>query len=139
MKRVYVDMDGVLADYDKAAEGRTEEEKREKGFFEHLEPINDAITSFRKLCDHFDVYILSTAPWSNIHAPSEKRVWVDKYLGEKAFKRLILSHNKSLVKGDYLIDDRIANGVDGFEGEHIHFGSERFPDWTSVLTYLGVA
>lgn len=132
-------MDGVLADYDGAAKGKTKEEKREKGFFEHLEPIGNAIASFFKLCEHFDVYILSTAPWSNIHAPSEKRIWVERHLGEKAFKRLILSHNKSLVKGDYLIDDRIANGVDGFEGEHIHFGSERFPDWASVLTYLGVA
>lgn len=136
---MYIDMDGVLADYDKAAIGRTDEQKRESGFFLGLEPIQGAVDAFCCLCEHYDVYILSTAPWSNVHAPSEKRVWVEKHLGDKAFKRLILSHNKSLVKGAYLIDDRIANGVDGFEGEHIHFGSGRFPDWKSVLSYLELA
>ena len=38
--------------------------------------------------------------------------------------------------GDYLIDDQIANGVDKFKGEPIHFGQERFPDWKSVCAYL---
>jgi len=136
MKTVYVDMDGVLADYDSAAQGKTEEEKREKGFFENLKPIEGAVSAFIGLCCNYDVYILSTAPWSNIHAPSEKRVWVERHLGEFAFKRLILSHNKGLLKGDYLIDDRIANGVDAFEGKHIHFGSGKFPDWPSVIRYL---
>lgn len=136
MKIVYVDMDGVLADYDTAAHGKTDEQKREKGFFENLLPLTGALEAFRDLCACYDVYILSTAPWSNIHAPSEKRVWVERHLGPQAFKRLILSHNKGLLKGHYLIDDRIANGVDAFEGEHIHFASERFPDWSSVLKYL---
>jgi len=49
---------------------------------------------------------------------------------------LILSHNKHLNIGDYLIDDRLANGVEKFTGEHIHFGTERFPDWQSVCDYL---
>ena len=34
------------------------------------------------------------------------------------------------------IDDRTANGAGQFKGEHIHFGSEKFPDWNSVLAYL---
>lgn len=138
-KIVYVDMDGVLADYDKAAEGRTEEDRRARGFFENMAPIDGAVNAFCKLCHEYDVYILSTAPWSNLHAPSEKRKWVETHLGDFAFKRLILSHNKGLLRGDYLIDDRIANGVDSFHGEHIHFGSDKFPDWTSVLSYLNVS
>lgn len=135
-KIVYVDLDGVLADYDKAKEGKTEEERRAPGFFEGLEPINGGLDSFKKLSEHYDMYFLSTAPWSNIHALSEKRVWVEKHLGDYAFKKLILSHNKGLLKGDYLIDDRIANGVDGFEGEHIHFGTPKFPNWESIVDYL---
>ena len=133
---VYVDLDGVMADYDKAKEGKTEDERREPGFFENLEPIDGAVEAFKKLSEYYDVYFLSTAPWSNINAPSEKRVWVEKHLGEYAFKKLILSHNKGLLKGDYLIDDRIANGVEDFEGEHIHFGTDQFPDWNSVIEYL---
>lgn len=136
-KILYVDLDGVMADYD-AHTHVTEFERKAKGFFENLDPIDGAISSFISLCtsEKYDVYFLSTAPWSNTHSLSEKRIWVEKHLGEYAFKRLILSHNKGLLKGHFLIDDRIANGVESFEGEHIHFGSEKFPNWESVLNYL---
>ena len=135
-KIIYFDLDGVMADYDKAKEGKTEDERKAPGFFEGLEPIDGAVEAFKLLSEHYDVYFLSTAPWSNINAPSEKRVWVEKHLGDYAFKKLILSHNKGLLKGDYLIDDRIANGVEDFEGEHIHFGTDMFPNWETILNYL---
>ena len=52
-------------------------------------------------------------------------------MGKSAYKRLIISQNKHLNIGDYLIDDRTANGVGQFRGEYIHFGSEKFPDWNT--------
>jgi len=67
---------------------------------------------------------------------TDKRLWVEKYLGEKAYKRLIISNDKSLFSGKALIDDRTKYGVTKFKGEHIHFGSDKFPDWNSVLKYL---
>ena len=51
-------------------------------------------------------------------------------------RRLILSHRKDLLKGDYLIDDRPNNGAADFEGELIKFGNEEFKDWKAVLNYL---
>ena len=79
----------------------------------------------------------STAPWDNSSAWSDKVEWVKKYLGANGYKRLILSHHKNLNKGDYLIDDRPChNGANDFTGELIHFGSEEYPDWKSVSTYL---
>jgi len=51
-------------------------------------------------------------------------------------KELILSHHKNLSMGDFLVDDRLKNGADKFCGEHIHFGTEKFPDWASVVTYF---
>ena len=69
----------------------------------------------------FDTYILSTSPWNNDSAPTDKLRWVKKYLGNVAYKRLILSHHKNLNIGDYLIDDRTKNGADRFRGEHLHF------------------
>ena len=59
-----------------------------------------------------------------------------KYLGELAYKRLVLSHNKHLNDGDLLIDDRTANGADKFKGEHIHFLTEKFRNWDDVLNYI---
>jgi 5'(3')-deoxyribonucleotidase len=88
------------------------------------------------LAEHYDIYILSTAPWHNPSAWSDKVVWVQRYLGDVAYKRLILSHHKDLCEGDYLIDDRTKHGAAEFGGEHIHFRTERFPDWQSVLDYL---
>ena len=40
--------------------------------------------------------------------------------------------------GDYLIDDRIANGAGDFKGTHIHFGTAQFANWESVLNYLKI-
>ena len=59
-----------------------------------------------RLKDKYDIYILSTAPWDNPSAWSDKLEWVKRYLGEVCYKRLILSHHKNLNAGDYLIDDR---------------------------------
>lgn len=106
------------------------------GIFSVMEPMPRAIESFEELATLFDAYILSTSPWDNASAWSDKLTWVKKYLGRPAYKRLILTHHKNLNIGDYLIDDRTKNGADRFAGEHIHFGSNRFPDWPSVMTYL---
>lgn len=144
-KRVlYIDMDNVLVDFKSGIDQTdTETIKKYEGhlddvphIFSRMQPIKGAIDAFTKLAQVYDVYILSTAPWDNPTAWCDKLEWVKKYLGEVAYKRLILSHHKNLCKGDYIIDDRTKHGVDIFEGEHIHFGTERFPDWDCVLAYL---
>tara|TARA_B100001057_G_scaffold455697_1_gene502423 strand:- start:1605 stop:2054 length:450 start_codon:yes stop_codon:yes gene_type:complete len=143
-KILYFDMDNVLVDFQSAIpkvdpklldefEGRLDEIPN---IFSLMEPLNGSIEAFHVLSKKFDSYILSTAPWENSSAWSDKNEWVKKYLGDSAYKRLILSHNKHLNIGDYLIDDRTANGAGQFTGQHIHFGSERFPDWPSVINYL---
>ena len=136
------DMDGVLCDFDKRVlELEAQGIKGHKLFshtsaYKDLEPIEGAIEAWNTLQDKFENYILSTPPWSNPEAWAEKRKWVDQYLGKTAHKKLILSHNKGLIHGNYLIDDRIANGVGDFKGEHIHIFTPTFPDWNSVLKYL---
>lgn len=135
-KIVYFDLDGVMADYENQPSYKDNPEIPQKGFFENLQPINGAIDAFKKLSEYYDCYFLTTAPWSNTHSLSEKRIWVEKHLGEYAFKKLITTHRKDLAKGDYLIDDRTVNGAGEFDGVHIHFGSEDFPNWDSVVNYL---
>ena len=143
-KILYVDMDNVLVDFQSAIalipvktlkeyEGHYDDIP---GLFANMQPMPDAIASFHKLAEYFDTYILSTAPWMNPSAWSDKLLWVQNHLGDAAKKRLILSHHKDLNRGDYLIDDRLKHGVTEFRGEHLHFGSARFPHWQSVLDYL---
>jgi 5'(3')-deoxyribonucleotidase len=145
MKKIlYVDMDNVLVDF-KTGIARIDLDLQKKydgnldevpGIFSLMDPMKDAIESYHQLAQKFDAYILSTSPWENPSAWHDKLIWVKKHLGEVAHKRLILSHNKHLNMGDYLIDDRLKNGADKFTGELIHFGTEKFPDWKSVMEYL---
>ena len=143
-KIVYVDMDNVLVDFAsvlagispdtlKAYEGQLDEVP---GIFGSMPPLEGAVEAYHILCEHFDVYILSTAPWKNPTAWVDKRGWVQRYLGDNAHKRLILTHHKNLNMGDFLIDDRPNNGACDFTGEWIQFGSEKYPDWKTVLDYL---
>ena len=137
-------MDNVLVDFPSAFEKvpksylATHKDKMDEipGIFSLMDPLPDAIESFNKLSKLFDTYILSTSPWENDSAWTDKLNWVKKNLGSSAYKRLILSHHKNLNIGDFLIDDRLANGADKFTGEHIHFGTEKFPNWKRVVEYL---
>lgn len=144
-KILYVDMDNVIVDFPSAFHKVSEEDKTNfkndmdeiPGIFAKMDPMPGAINAYKKLSKNYDTYILSTAPWENPTAWSDKIEWVKKYLGDVAYKRLILSHNKNLNKGDYLIDDRPNNGAENFEGEWLHFGEgNRFPDWNAILEYL---
>ena len=61
---------------------------------------------------NFDVYFLSTAPWDNPDAWTNKRLWIANHFDEKLIrKRLILCHHKNFLKGDILIDDKEWNGA----------------------------
>ena len=82
--------------------------------FALMDPIDGAIEALKELNNHFDLYILSTAPWDNPNAWKQKREWIEKYFGKGKenifYKKVILSHYKNLNRGEILIDDRPNNG-----------------------------
>ena len=146
-KIIYIDMDDVLCHFSKAQKKALVENpaigfpQSQYGFFRKLEPIEGAIDGVDYLLkqEKFDVYIL-TAP--SIHNPScytEKREWVEEYLGMEMVKRLIISPHKGLNKGDFLIDDHIfGKGQENFEGLVIQYGSASYPSWGSILKFLNL-
>jgi 5'-nucleotidase len=147
-KTVYIDMDNVLVNFQTGIDCLSEQIKQEyegrlddvPGIFGLMEPMSGAIDAVKKLNEYFDLYVLSTAPWRNPSAWSDKAIWIQKYFGSEPeslfYKKLIISHHKNLNKGDFLIDDRENNGAKDFDGELILFGSERFKDWERVTEYL---
>ena len=156
MKRiVYLDMDGVIVNFPENLVDVDDSIQRPckkwcnqtgnhhsdfPGLFETLLPKKEAVAGVYKLQKKFDVFLLSSAPWNNLSSWTHKREWVGKYLPKLERKRLILSHRKDLNRGDYLVDDRHHNGAAGFGNfpnqMWIHFGSQEFPDWETVLEFL---
>ena len=144
MKRVFIDMDNVLVNFKSGLDQVSEELKAQyagheddiPGIFSLMKLMPDAKEAVHELQKHYELYILSTAPWKNPSAWSDKVAWVTKYLDDVFHKKMIITHRKDLCQGDYLIDDRGKNGTSEFAGEWIEFGSERFPNWESVLKYL---
>jgi 5'-nucleotidase len=153
-KILYIDMDGVIVDFDSAFD-RLDPAVREEfrgnedqipGLFALMTPMPGAIEAVTELSTIFDTYVLSTVPWHNTSGATQKIEWIQNHFGAEQgsplWKRVILSHHKHLNRGDFLIDDRPHhNGAGEFEeanvaGQLIHFGSVEFPDWHAVLGSL---
>lgn len=143
-RKIFFDMDGVLVDFQSGIDKLSDETKKEyegrldevPGIFSLMDPMPGAIEAVYRLSEHYDVYILSTAPWKNLSAWSDKINWITKHFGGLFKKRVILTHCKNLCHGDFLIDDRPKNGACDFAGEWIEFGSFMYTGWDDVLCYL---
>jgi 5'(3')-deoxyribonucleotidase len=149
---LYIDMDNTLVDFvtafgrvgDVALEEYKGNEDDIPGIFALMEPMPGAIEAVHALAEHYDVYVLSTAPWANPSAWSDKVGWIQRHFGSHEdsvlYKRLILSHHKNLNRGDFLVDDRLhKNGADRFVGTALEFGSDEWPDWATVVAYLSAS
>jgi len=143
-KRLYIDMDGVLCNFKKAFIKERKNNPNQPypqskwGFFLNLEEIPNAIRSFKILQEKYDVWILTRPSFNNVNCFSEKAQWVWDHLGYDVLEKTIMSGDKSLLKGDYLIDDMDGNGQSNFEGEWLHFGSKNYPlppDYVPCLPY----
>jgi 5'-nucleotidase len=162
-KILYVDMDNVVVDFKTGKDrvpkfvmeehiarvGRNEDGSEKDlddipGIFSLMEPMQDAVESVTELAGVFDLYLLSSSPWNNPTAWSDKVRWVHLHFGSgentPIYKRLILSHHKNLNDGQFLVDDRLKNGAELFGkrpgAEHIHFGQGNHQDWQQVRSYL---
>lgn len=142
---IYVDMDGVLCDFD-GAFARDKKRNPEApypqsvpGFYRNLTPLIGAVQAMASFLENpnIDPYILTAPSIYNPLCYTEKRLWTEDHLGFDWVKRLIICPDKSLLKGDMLIDDHVSGrGQDKFEGRLIHFGSPGFPNWENVMSHI---
>lgn len=154
MKRVFIDMDGVLADFAALKRKLDMDGDRLKnipGAFADLQPIPGALEAVHSLIGMgFECWIATKPPTGNPGAYADKAAWILQHLPELK-RRIIMTHDKGLLgsDGDYLIDDRVHKAnCDDFAGTLIRFGQppdvdykmavydRSFVDWSGVLEFM---
>tara|TARA_R110002167_G_scaffold125383_1_gene305479 strand:+ start:205 stop:636 length:432 start_codon:yes stop_codon:yes gene_type:complete len=136
-KIIYVDMDGVISNFDKAAkEGGWTHRPDLKVDFRNLELIPGAQDALLKLNQDFDIFIATTPPWSRPKVWGEKREWIEEHFPWLK-RKMVLTHRKDLLIGDILIDDSRWRGQPDFKGQWLWFGTaQRCLDWPSTLEWI---
>lgn len=137
--RIFVDMDGVIVDFDayRNALGATGDEvKAMPGAYLAMPAIPGAIAAVRSLIGMgFEVWIATKPPTGVAHAYADKAAWVLRELPELK-RRIIITHDKGLLgdAADYLIDDRPHKAnCERFAGMLIPFGGNTGIGWPEVL------
>lgn len=140
MRRVFVDLDRVVVDFDGYKEKWAmtgEEVKKYPGAYLAMEPIAGALAGVHSIIGMgFDVWIATKPPTGLPFAYADKVSWVLQHLPELK-RKIIITHDKGLLgcSDDFLIDDRPhkANCL-LFSGTLIEFGGR--VGWPEVLDRL---
>lgn len=149
-------MDGVLVDFAKAIDISFDNNPSYKtkyenepdlipDIFKDPPPMPGAIEAVSKLVESgkYNMFIATTASWDNKEASMHKIAWIKKYFHNIFRKKVVITHRKDQLIGDYLIDDREANGAIDFKGELLQFGWayekqewNKYKNWKEILDKL---
>ncbi len=80
-------------------------------------PVYDgAIEAMERLCERFNVYVLST-PWNGYKdCMRDKMMWMESKFPFFSTKNMIFTHHKGLLRGDVIVDDHPKN-LRAFQGK----------------------
>jgi len=140
MRRIALDMDGVLADVyqhffdmDEKDFGRrrTWEEvagKKEgdtfphvrkyvytEGFFRNLKVVSGSQEVVKELNTRYDLYIVSAATEFPLSLP-EKQSWLSEHFPFITWRQMVFCGSKQIIQADIMIDDHFKN-LDFFTGD----------------------
>lgn len=135
-KRVYFDMDGVLADFELEAITRNipfKELKNKIDAYRYLPVMKGAKEAVKRFIDAgYEIFVLTKIPSKNPYAATEKIFWLEEHFPEVG-DHIIISPDKGALgqPGHILIDDHPdwAN-AHNFKGQVIKF--ER--DWDFIFS-----
>ncbi len=117
------------------------------GFFRSLPPIDGALDAMRTLLAAGHDVRICTAPKKRFeNCVAEKLASIKEHLGQEFVERTIITRDKTLVHGDYLIDDKPeVIGVRRPSWEHLVFDRpynknvlQRRLTWANYKKVLGL-
>ena len=136
-KIIFIDMDGVIANFKKAAdEGGWTHRPDKYVDYKNLELMPGAQNALIQLNKDFDIFIASTPPWDRPDMWGAKREWLGKHFPWLK-RKLILTHRKDLLIGDILIDDSRYRGQPDFQGEWYWFNKNwNNRNWEACIKWI---
>ena len=168
--RIIVDMDEVLADtyhefgrrytarfgkvvspaelvgkkyYDLPGAADLRNEMYKPGFFRDLPVMENAVPVLQELYEAHEVFIVTTATEFK-YSMLDKWEWLEEHFPFIHHSRMVFCGSKSVVHGDYMIDDKASN-LETFNGTGLLFdaphnafteGYNRLYDWSEVQIYF---
>ena len=92
-----------------------------RGFIRSLPVIPNSVEAVKKIAVAGNNVFICTAPLDNYeNCVLEKYEWIEEHLGREWTKKIILTKDKTLIRGDILIDDKPdITGKSVPEWEHI--------------------
>lgn len=101
------------------------------GFFRELPAISGAVEAMHDMLALGHEVGICTSPLNQYrHCVTEKYEWVERHLGANFVSRIILLKDKTLVRGDVLIDDKPYN-------RHVTGTRMTWANWRDVLLPSG--
>ncbi len=120
----------------------------EPNFYLNLKPIPGSVDALKTMLDlGYDVKICTTPAPHYENCVLAKYQWVEKHFGRDFTKRIIFVRDKTLIRGQLLIDDKpLVEGVCKPEWEHVLYdypynrqvADKRRLDWGNWRETLGI-
>lgn len=112
-----------------------------------IEPVEGGVEALKKISKKGHDVFICTSPLTNYNTILGKYKWIEKNFGHEWTKKIILTKDKTLIQGDFLIDDNPeVSGLKNPEWEHIlfdrpynkHIKDKKRMDWSNWEEVLGL-
>jgi len=84
------------------------------GLFANLKPFPQAVGVIKNMLrsERYNIFFCTTPHKNNPTCASDKIAWICKHFGDQHASKVIITNDKTIIQGDYLIDDNEKiNGV----------------------------